>query len=431
MHSSGHGKLEIFLNSSSWKRAVRGNVALLGVVSLLTDFASEMVYPLLPVFLTGLVTPAAVAVYIGVMDGLAESLSSFLKILAGRWSDRTGRRKPLILSGYGVSGFARPLIALSTAAWHVVIFRLIDRVGKGLRTAPRDALIHDTVDPDVRGAAFSFHRAMDHAGAVAGPLAATLFLWTLLGRAFWGTGGEMTPTSEEMDALRLLFAVSVIPGILCTALIWRRVREIRAPDRTPEEIMETETLPDQGRLRRLNFFLTAVTLFALGNSSDLFLVFYGLERFGLGLGHAIALWVWLHLSKVFFSLPGGRLSDLWGRGRAILSGWTVYAAVYVAVPLASNWKVLYLLLFLYGAYYGLTEGAEKAFIADTCPAVRGGGAFGLYHGLVGLSALPASIMFGLLWAWAGPETAFFTGAVLALAAMAVLVVALREKNPAD
>ena len=410
--------------------AVRGNVFWLGVVSFLNDLSSEMIYPLLPVFFTGLVPISMAAVYIGLMDGLADSVSSILKLYAGRLSDSLGVRKPLALAGYGISSITRPLMAMAGAGWQVIIFRFMDRVGKGIRTSPRDALISESTDEGSMGVAFSFHRMMDHAGAVAGPLAAAAFLYALLGSALLWARGNGAAGVEEMRALRWLFALAILPALGGVAVLWKAVREPEVSG-IPEgrvKVVEVSGRSRSSLSPRFYLFLAAVTLFALGNSSDLFLVLFAKERFGLGMGYVIALWVTLHISKTAFSLPGGSLSDRLGRRPAITSGWVVYIVVYLAMPWAGKLETMWALFILYGLYYGLTEGAERAFIPDFVPPSSRGRAYGLYHAAVGLAALPASLVFGVLWATLGARTAFLIGAGLAAAA-AMLLATLRPENP--
>jgi len=406
--------------SSQWKLVFQGNVFAFGLVSFFTDLSTEMIYPLLPAFLSGFVPTAAVAVYIGMMEGLAESTASLLKFYAGHLSDRLNRRKPLALTGYAISSVIRPFTAIATAGWQVVGFRLCDRVGKGIRTAPRDALLSESVTTDVRGRAFSFHRLMDHAGAVAGPLAATTFLYLMLGHAMLWQHGNSGAGPREMVALRWLFALAALPGFVATVSLWRLIRERPRPARTLDVDKEGLPLQRSKLTPRFFFFLIAVVLFTLGNSSDLFLIFYAQTRFSLGLGWVINLWILLHLSKIAFSLPGGWMADRIGRGAAIITGWVIYAVVYIAMPFASNfWTVCALLLF-YGVYYGMTEGAERALVADFVEVSHRGKAYGWYHGAVGLATLPASLMFGVFWAHFGPKPAFFIGALLATAAIVVL-----------
>jgi len=408
------------IRSPRWKQIFQGNVFAFGLVSFFTDLSTEMIYPLLPAFFSGLVPPAAVAVYIGLMEGLAESTASLLKFYAGHLSDRLERRKPLAFAGYAISSIVRPFTAIATVGWHVVAFRLCDRIGKGIRTAPRDALLSESVTTDVRGRAFSFHRLMDHAGAVAGPLAATAFLYLMLGHAMLWQHGNSEAGPREMVALRWLFALAALPGLVATISFWRLVRERPRPVRTLDA--DKGGLPPQrSKLNpRFFFFLLAVILFTLGNSSDLFLIFYAQTRFGLGLGWVINLWVLLHLSKIAFSLPGGWMADRIGRSAAIIAGWVIYSAVYIAMPFVSNFGTVCVLLLFYGVYYGMTEGAERALVADFVAVSDRGKAYGWYHGAVGIATLPASLIFGVFWAKFGPKLAFSIGALLATAAMVVL-----------
>ena len=427
-------------SSPSWRRVLQPNVVWLGLVSCLTDVASEMVYPLLPMFLAGLVTVQGAAVYVGIMDGIAETTAGVLKLLSGRWSDRSGRRKPWALAGYGLSTVVRPLAALAVSGWHVVGLRFLDRIGKGLRTSPRDALLAGTVDADVRGLAFSFHRMMDHIGAVTGPLVALAVLSIMVGQTSLWKAGPATDAAT-MHALRWVFGLSLMPGVIALIALWGGVREKRtqnAERRTQNKGVLSGSQKEEERSKKQEdvtldtgrstlpkgfyVFLVGVGLFALGNSSDLFLVLYAQDRLGLGAGSVISLWVILHLAKIAFSLPGGRFSDRFGRARSILIGWFVYMAVYGAMPFASGLVQVIGLLVLYGAYYGMTEGAERALVADFVPGAQRGWAFGLYHAVVAMAALPASLLFGVLFAKAGPTAAFLTGAALAAGAIGVLSV---------
>ncbi len=414
------------LKQPSWRAALRGNVLALGIVSFFTDASSEMIYPLLPVFFTGLVPIGSAALYLGLMEGIAESTSSLFKILAGAWSDRLGKRKVLAVLGYGISTACRPAMALATTGWHPVLLRFGDRVGKGVRTAPRDALISDSVPSEMRALAFSFHRAMDHCGAVVGPLLAVGILYLFLGYGLW-RGSSAVATPAEMAALRWIFALALVPGLAAMAFLLTGVR-----DKASDAGASSGPRPAAGESRerraplprRFYTYLGTVTLFTLGNSSDLFLVLYGKTAFGLGLLAVIALWVVLHLSKIAFSLPGGLLADRLGRRVAIVAGWCVYVGVYLGMATAPSQGLFWVLIVIYGAYYGLTEGAEKALVADFVPSAWRGRAFGLYHGAVGLAALPASLLFGVFWKTLGPRGAFTIGAALAAAATALLFVLL-------
>lgn len=413
---------------AGWRQAVRGNVLAMGLVSLLTDFSSEMMNPLLPIFIAGLVGGKWAAFWVGLTEGIAEATASLLKIVSGRVSDRAGKRKALVVAGYGASTLARPAMALAGllvaayAALQVVVLKFFDRVGKGLRTSPRDALIGDSVDAAHRGLAFSFHRAMDHTGAVLGPLVSIGLLYALLGYARWGrAGGGLDVPPEEMRALRILFALALVPGLAAMVALVVGVREI-APRRAPGEGRPAgawRQLP-----RPFYAYVGIVALFALGNSSDLFLLLYGWGRFGLSLVQVVILWIVLHVAKIVFSLPGGVLSDRLGRRPLILAGWAVYALVYLGFALVEAPWQFWTLFVAYGIYHGLTEGVEKALVADFIPSERRATAFGLYHGAIGLAALPASLLFGVFWATIGPRVAFSIGACLAALAAVLLGVLL-------
>jgi len=413
--------------SSQWQQVFQGNVLALGLVSFLTDLSTEMIYPLLPAFFSGLVPTAAVAVYIGLMEGLAESTASLLKFYAGHLSDHLNRRKPLALTGYAISSAIRPFTAITTAGWQVIALRLCDRMGKGIRTSPRDALLSETVTTDVRGRAFSFHRLMDHAGAVTGPIVAAAFLFLMLGHAVLWQHGSSKTGPMEMVALRWLFALAALPGFAATIALWKLVQERYSPVRKQPVVREDPSIRRSSLPPRFFFFLFAVVLFTLGNSSDLFLIFYAQTKFGLGLGWMVNLWVLLHVSKIAFSLPGGWIADRIGRRTAIITGWLIYVVVYCVIPLSVNFKMVCVLFLFYGAYYGMTEGAERALVADFVAGNDRGKAYGWYHGAVGLATFPASLIFGVFWARFGPKPAFFIGAFLAASAVFLLSISFEPR----
>lgn len=410
---------------STWRDAVKGNVFTLGIVSLFTDLSSEMIYPLLPVFFTGLVPAGLAAVYVGIMEGIAESSASILKLVSGRLSDRLGRRKILVVTGYGLSTACRPLMAMAAVGWQIIALRFADRVGKGVRTAPRDALIGDSVVQERRGLAFGFHRAMDHAGAIAGSLAAIGILYAFLGYGLW-TGGESIASPAEMHALRWLFGCSILPGLAALIVLILKVHEPASAERPAASPArdQSESVRDRSLPRKFYWYVGIVCLFALGNSSDLFLVFYAKTKFQLGLLPLIGLWIALHLSKIAFGLPGSAASDRWGRRTVIICGWGIYALVYIGMARVDSLEFFWALIIIYGLYYGLTEGAEKALVADFVLSSRLGTAYGVFHGAVGLAALPASLLFGLVWKLVGPRVAFGIGASLAGIAAVLLSVLL-------
>jgi MFS family permease len=379
-------------------------VIALGAVSLLTDASSEMIYPLLPVFLNSVLGAGPLA--IGAIEGAAESVAALLKLASGWWSDRLPRRKPLLLAGYGIASLVRPLIGLAQGVGQVLAIRLTDRVGKGIRGAPRDALIADAVDPSQRGRAYGFHRAADHAGAVAGPLIAyALLTW----------GGV---------SLRTVFLLAAIPAAGAMLALIFGVREEK---RAARHDARTPSLGRRGLDRRFWAYLGVLMLFTLGNSTDALLILRANE---LGVSAALVpiLWATLHVVKAVSSTPGGVLSDRLGRRPLIIAGWVVYAVVYLGFAFASEIWHAWALFLSYGVYFGLTEGVEKALVADMVPAAVRGAAFGWYNLTIGLAALPASLIFGGLWQVHGARTAFVVGASLALVASVGLYLVTREQD---
>ena len=421
---------------SGWRspRALlRGNVLWLSLVSLLNDASSEMIYPLLPAFVLQVL--GAGPAFLGLIEGVADATSSLVKLGGGWLSDRLHRRKALAVWGYGIAAVLRPFMAVAAQAWHVLVIRFADRVGKGIRTAPRDALLAGSVAAQVRGTAFGIHRAADHAGAVIGPLLATGIL-LLAG----GEGGG-TPAAGP---LRLAFAISAIPALIGVAVLILRVRErgVDGPDGgmdvpagvTPasatREAKPAAAHLSVGVLRRLggpfHRFMAVLVLFTLGNATDAFLLLRA-QQLGVALALIPILWAVFHVSKMSWSIPGGMLADRLGPRPAIAVGWLVYAVAYAGFAVAAmQWQIWALFLF-YGLFYGLTEAPEKALVARYAPAADRGFAFGAYHSSIGIAALPASVLFGLLWQRFGPETAFLVGGGLALAASVLLVVLVPEQ----
>jgi len=384
----------------------------LAAVSFLTDASSEIIYPLLPIFLTTVLGAGAAAV--GAIEGAAETTSALLKLASGWWSDRVSRRKPLVVGGYALASLARPLIAVAQSASQVLVIRLTDRVGKGIRGAPRDALIAESVDPSIRGRAFGFHRASDHAGAVVGPLIAfALLQW-------------------EHVPLRMVFLLAAIPGVLSVIVLVLGVRETpRAVRETAPDATSAPALAGSASALGGPFwtFLGAVLLFTLGNSSDAFLILRA-NQLGVSVALVPVLWAALHVVKSVASIPGGVLSDRFGRKPLIIAGWAVYAVVYFAFGRATAMWQAWALFLAYGLFFGLTEGTERAMVADLVGRGRRGTAFGWYNLAIGLGALPASLIFGVLWDRLGPAAAFDFGAGLAVAAAVVLLAVRRPAKVA-
>jgi MFS family permease len=403
-------------------------VWLLGWVSFFTDTASEMVYPLMPLFLTRVLGAGPMS--LGVIEGVAEAANSILKIVSGRMADRTGAPKPLVLAGYGLSSAVRPFIALASGWPQVLALRFTDRLGKGIRSSPRDAMLATFANESNRGQIFGFHRGMDHAGAVMGPLIAAAFLYF------------------RPEDYRTLFALTIVPGII-VVLILLRVPDTRhvpapaddagtsTPDCQPPTAKErTVHATEVNRLPRAFWHAMAlISLFSLGNASDAFLLLrfadVGISPFWIPL-----LWSAIHVVKTASSVIGGRISDRMGRRQVIGVGWLLYAAVYAAFALTDSAPALVVVFLTYGLYFGLTEGVEKAWVADLAPATGRGNAFGIYNAVIGFGALCASLLFGYIWTRVSPHAAFFTGAGFALAATGLLyltfssdVVTAGERSP--
>jgi MFS family permease len=376
-------------------------VVALGVTSLLTDVGSEMIFPLLPVFIASL---GASTTFIGLVEGMADAISSVLKLASGYVADRSPRKKPLVLFGYGLATFVRPLVAFATAPWHVLAVRMTDRVGKGIRSAPRDVLVASSVPAEETGRAFGFHRAMDHAGAVVGPLVATALLALGL-------------------PLRTIFLATIIPGLLSVAAVMtvREPTQATAHERRPHDAAG-RTDPTARRLPgNLRAYFAILFLFSLGNSSDAFLLLRARDL-GVPIASLPLLWTVFHVTKLVSSYGGGTWSDRIARPKLIVFGWTIYAATYLAFGVASQPWHVWALFIVYGTYYGLTEPAEKALVKDLAPTDLRGRAYGFYNFIVGIAAVPAGLLTGWLWQAWSPRVAFGAGAAIAAVSSLGLVV---------
>jgi len=440
------------------KRKIPQAVIMLGLVSLLTDAASEMIYPLIPVYVAAL---GSGAVVLGLIEGIAETTSAMLKLVSGIIADKTGKRKLLVLIGYSVSSFIRPLTGIVTSAWQIILIRLTDRIGKGIRTAPRDALIASSSDESIRGKSFGFHRAMDHAGAVIGPVLAIIALLVI-----FMAGG----VTDSLSALRLLFLLSIIPGTLAVLTIIFFVKDQNSDNRSGQ----TFSFSLKGFDRNFRNYLIIMVLFTLGNSSDAFLL-YRLEEAVRSSGAVVEfvnrspllegmvsnfdeaarenvinilflplVWAFFHVIKVIFSTPLGSLSDRIGRKKVISLGWTIYFVVYlcfaflVFLPADYQLTAVFILFSVYALYYAFTEGAEKAFVADLVKGDNKGTAYGLFNFAIGLGALPASVIFGFLYSYFdriypgyGGTVAFSAGALMALVSMVLLITRVKENRSGE
>jgi MFS family permease len=397
--------------SNLWRRykGLPRNVVAIGLVSLLNDASSEIIYPLLPVFLTAGLGASAKA--IGIIEGLAESISSLLKLFAGYLSDRLGKRKWLVVGGYALASLARPFLGFANNWQQVLGIRLADRVGKGVRTSPRDAMIADTVAIEQRGLAFGFHRAMDHAGAVIGPLLGYLLVVLFV-------VNSSAPTTREFTKIFLLASVPAFLAVL-VAIFFMRESPVPAPSAA-----KMPKLSLRGFDSNFKRFLVILALFTLSNSSDSFLILRAREA-GVSIALIPLLWAAHHGTKVLSSLFGGDLSDRLGRKRLIVSGWVLYAAVYAGFAFVASEVSVWVLFLIYGIYFGLAEGAEKALVADLVLPEQRGTAYGLYNLAFGITVFPASLLMGMIWDWRGPKAAFLISAVMGATAAALLLLFVR------
>ena len=381
-------------------RGITRNVFVLSLVSLCTDISSEMIYPLVPLFLTGAL--GAPATVLGLIEGLGEATANVLKLVSGRFTDRQGRHRAWVFAGYGLSALAKPMLALA-AVWPLVLLaRLVDRVGKGTRTTPRDALIAASSDPATRGRAFGFHRSMDTAGAVIGPLAGV---------------GLLAVTAHNY---RLIFLLATVPAVIGVSLIGR----VHAPRRAQAQATAIGETPVPFSYRRApaeyRRFIVIGLLFALGNSSDAFLI---LRAHSLGLGALAVVLAYAVYNVVYAATgwPAGILSDRLGRRDVLVAGYLLFALVYGGLGLATGALMVWPLFALYGLYIALTEGVTKAYLSDLVPEEQRGGALGLYAAATGLVALASSLLAGLLWDHVAPAAPFDLGGVTALLAAAALI----------
>ena len=387
--------------SASVPRVVRA----LGWVSFFTDVASEMIYPLLPGLLASF---GAAPVWLGAMEGVAEAVSAGVKWRMGAVADRARRKKPWIAAGYTLATFSRPLLSLATAGAHVVVLRTLDRLGKGIRGVPRDALVAASVPEAQLATAFAFHRAMDNAGSVLGPIVAFTLLRFL-----------------SLD-VRTVMALAVLPGMVSLGVLLFGVREEAPVTPAPEEHHDATRAPAPALPGAVLRYLVVLAVFTLGASADSFLL---LRAVDVGLPAAWLPLVWLGLSgvKAASNLPGGKLADRLGRRRTVAFGWAAYAAVYACIPFVPGVGGFVAVVLAYGAYYGLTEGPERALLVSLAPPEARGRALGAMHAVTGLAVLPANLLFGVLYG-IDPRLAFTTSAGCAGLATVLLLLLVDERR---
>jgi MFS family permease len=379
------------------------NVFFTGLVSFFMDVSSEMIYPLVPLFLANVL--GVNKSMIGLIEGVAESTASLLKVFSGWLSDRIGQRKNLMLAGYAISTLSRPIIALAGAWQHVLASRFIDRLGKGIRTAPRDAIIAESTETTHLARAFSFHRSMDTMGAVVGPAIALIVL-------------------QLYNNYKMVFWLSMIPGAIAVLVIIVFIKEKKRSAGSP-------SVPPRLTLRHFNgevkFFILIATLFALGNSSDAFLILRA-EQVGIPTVMIPAVYLMFNLIYSMSAIPAGIAADRYGKRRIILLGFVLFAALYYGFAVARGALAIWVLFGLYGVFMGLTEGIQKAYLATIIPPDFKATAFGVYATAVGLATLPASLIGGLLWDRVSPAATFYFGAATAALSALLFIVLMVVNN---
>jgi len=391
------------------------NIFFLGLVSFLTDVSSEMIFTLLPLFLANVL--GAAVVIIGFIEGVAESTASLLKIFSGWLSDRLGKRKSLAFIGYGLSTLAKPFMYIATTWGLVLGVRFADRFGKGVRTAPRDALVADSVSAEQRGKAFGFHRAMDTSGAALGLVLAAAVVFLL----------QKGTLELIQGTYQWLVLIGIIPAVLALFMFFfiREARRGTSPQSQSECLIKDSKGTKAGLDNRFKLFLGIMFVFTLGNSSDVFLILRA-QNLGNSVLYILLMLILFNVVYAAVSTPAGILSDKLGRRRIIVLGWLAYVLTYLGFAVASTSWHIWLLFALYGVYYGLAEGVARAFVADLVPEDRCGTAYGLFHGVVGITLLPASVIAGWLWQTISPAAPFYFGAGLAFLAMVGLLALVRE-----
>lgn len=400
------------MNGKKKRLGLSPNVIFIGFISLLTDVSSELIFTLMPLFLANVLGTATIV--IGLIEGVAESTASLLKLLSGWLSDKLGNRKYLSFIGYTISTLSKPFMLIANAWGPIMAIRFADRVGKGIRAAPRDALVGDSVDEDNRGKAYGFHKAMDTSGAALGLLLAAVIVFLL----------QRDVVNLQLDTYRWMIIIGIVPAFIALfffIFIKETPKKHVAACDAPATLSAKENVID----KRFKIFMVIMFLFTLGNSSDAFIVLRAQS-----LGNSVLLisimLIMFNIVYALFSMPAGILSDRLGRRKVIIAGWIIYALVYLGLATANQGWIIWVLYAFYGLYYGLTQGVYRALVCDLVPEERRGTAFGMYNGIVGITLLPASLIAGWLWQSISPAAPFYFGAALAGLSAIGLLVFVRE-----
>jgi MFS family permease len=371
------------------------NVFYTGLTSFFTDTSTKMVYSVMPLFLLSI---GASKTSIAMIEGIAESTASLFKAFSGYWSDKLGKNKPFMLIGYGVTAMVTPLYALVTGSFQVLIFRFIERIGKGLRAAPRDSLVSGSVSKEEMGISFGFHKAMDNSGAIFGPLAAFLLLYFF------------------KDSYQLIFLLATIPALLGVLTIILFVKEAKGDKKEERPSFHVRQLP-----KKFYLFLAVIFVFTLGNSADALLLLKTAET-GINKAYIPFVYMIFNMVSVILAVPIGKLSDKVGREILIIAGFLVYALVYFLFGRYNSIHVFFFLFLLYGLYSALVDGSQKSMVADLVSKELRGTGYGIYHSVLGITLLPASFIAGWLYDNVNSRVPFYFGASMALLAAFLMMI---------
>jgi MFS family permease len=382
------------------------NVFFTGLTSFFTDTSTKMVYSVMPLFLLSI---GASKTTISLIEGIAESTASLIKALSGYWSDKVGKNKPFMLIGYGITALVTPLYALVRVPVQVLFYRFFERIGKGLRAAPRDSLISGSVTQKDAGKNFGFHKAMDNSGAIVGPLVAFLLLYFL-------------PDGDTLSNYRLIFLIAAIPAVLGVITIAVFIKEAKADKKSNTNRLSIKNLP-----KRYFFFLAIIFIFTLGNFSDALLLVKTTET-GIKKVYIPFVYMIFNMVSVFLAVPVGKLSDKIGRERLIIPGFLIFAVTFFMFGKFNSISVFMGLFAMYGLYSALVDGSQKALISDTVSKDLRGTGYGIYHAVLGITLLPASLIAGLLYDNVSSNAPFYFGSAMALTAAALMTLFVFMNN---